>query len=143
MTESLSYRGQNFGKHGIEVQLTFGIDTHLQLEGGSVERRGRRLVVRDATKALILVDIATSFVRFDDVSGDPEARLAAGRKRYETLDFATLLSRHIAAPRAQFDRLDIDLGEGRSDLPTDRVLPISPMAMTQASPHSTCNMRAT
>lgn len=117
--EGLSYRGKNFGKHGIEGRLTFGIDTHLRVEGGSVERRGRRLVVRDATRALILVDIATSFVRFDDVSGDPEARLAKGRGRYEALDFDTLLSRHVAAHRGQFERLDIDLGEGRSDLPTD------------------------
>lgn len=118
--KGLRYRGRNFGKHGIAGQLSFGIDTHLQLEGGSVERRGRRLVVRDATKALILTDIATSFVRFDDVSGDLESRLVAGRKRYQALDFDALLARHIAAHQAQFDRLAIDLGEGRSDLPTDQ-----------------------
>jgi alpha-L-fucosidase 2 len=117
--KSIGYRGHNFGKHGVAGQLGFGIDTHLRLEGGSVERRDRRLVVRDATEALILVDIATSFVRFDDVSGDPEARLAERLGRYEALDVDTLLSRHIAAHRAQFDRFDIHLGTGRSDLPTD------------------------
>jgi alpha-L-fucosidase 2 len=115
----LSYRGHNFGKHGIEGRLTFGIDVHLRIDGGSVERRGRRLVVRDATSAVMLIGMATSFTRFDDVSGDPEMRLANRRKAIEGLDFDTLLARHIAAHKAQFGRLDIDLGEGRSDLPTD------------------------
>ena len=115
----LSYRGQNFGKHGIEGRLRFGIDVHLRTEGGSVERRGRRLVVRDATTALIIIDMATSFVRFDEVSGDPDAQLAGRRKDLDAVDFDTLLADHIAAHGAQFDRFDIDLGEGREDLPTD------------------------
>ncbi|MGB3336125.1 MAG: glycoside hydrolase family 95 protein [Devosia sp.] len=116
---TLSYRGRNFGKHGIEGRLSFGIDVHLRIEGGSVERRGRRLVVRDATSALIVIDMATSFVRFDDVSGDPEAHLASRRKDLGAVDFDKLLADHVAAHQAQFDRLDIDLGEGREDLPTD------------------------
>jgi alpha-L-fucosidase 2 len=116
---ALSYRGHNFGKHGIAGQLSFGIDVHLRVAGGSVERRGRRLVVRDADTALILVDIATSFTRFDDVSGDPEARLASRRAKLYAAKFETLLARHVATHRAQYDRLDIDLGPGRADLPTD------------------------
>lgn len=115
----LSYRGRNFGKHGVAGQLTFGIDVHLRIEGGSVERRGRRLVVRDASSALLLIDMATSFVRFDDVSGDPEARLVSRRKALQTVDFDTLLANHLAAHHAAFGRLEIDLGAGRSDLPTD------------------------
>lgn len=115
----LSYRGRNFGKHGVPGQLRFGIDVHLRLTDGSMERRGRRLVVREATEALILVDIATSFVRFDDVTGDPEGRLAQRRARLAGLDFATLHRNHVAAHRSQFDRLAIDLGPSRADAPTD------------------------
>lgn len=117
---TLAYRGHNFGKHGVPGQLIFGVDVHLSLTGGSLERRGRRLVVRDADSAVILIDIATSFVRFDDVSADPEARLAERREHLLTLDFETLLRRHIAAHKEQFDRLAIDLGQGRDDVPTDR-----------------------
>lgn len=115
----LSYRGENFGQHGIAGQLTFGIDVHLKVEGGSAARRGRRLVVRDATSAVILIDMATSFVRFDDVSADPEARLASRRARLQGATFDALLANHIASHKAQFDRLSIDLGTGRDDLPTD------------------------
>lgn len=116
----LSYRGRNFGKHGIEGRLSFGIDVHLRLTGGNIERRGRRLVVRDADAAVILVDIATSFTRFDDVSGDVEARLAKRRQHVDRLDFATIQANHVAAHRAQFDRLDITLGAGQDDMPTDQ-----------------------
>lgn len=76
----LRYEGHNFGMQGIAGRLRFGIDLQLQVDGGSVERRGRRLVVRGADAAVLLVDIATSFVRFDDVSADPAARLATRRQ---------------------------------------------------------------
>jgi alpha-L-fucosidase 2 len=115
----LAYRGRNFGEHGIEARLGFGIDVALRVTGGGIERRGRRLVVRDADAAEILVDIATSFVRFDDVSGDPEALLASRRARLSGKGFDALLADHIASHRKHFRRFDIDLGPGRDDLPTN------------------------
>jgi alpha-L-fucosidase 2 len=115
----LDYRGTNFGKHGIEGQLRFGIGLDMRLEGGTAERRGRRLVVRDATAVVFILDIATSFRRFDDVTGDPEALLAQRRQAVASKDFATLRADHIAAHQRQFRRLSIDLGQGRADLPTD------------------------
>lgn len=115
----LDYRGTNFGKHGVEGQLRFGIGVDMRLEGGTAERRGRRLVVRDATAVVFILDIATSFRRFDDVSGDPEALLAARRQAVSGKDFATLRADHIAAHQRLFNRLAIDLGQGQEDLPTD------------------------
>ncbi|ODT76583.1 MAG: alpha/beta hydrolase [Pelagibacterium sp. SCN 64-44] len=117
---TLSFRGRNFGKHGIEGRLTFGIDVRVDLQGGSIERRGRRLIIRDADRADIFVDMATSFVRFDDVSGDPEARLAERRARLAGISYEDLLARHVAGYRAQFRRMALDLGPSRSDLPTDQ-----------------------
>ncbi|WP_224705241.1 glycoside hydrolase family 95 protein [Devosia aquimaris] len=116
---TLDYRGTNFDKHGIKGQLRFGIGLDMRLEGGSAERRGRRLVVRGATAAVFVLDIATSFRRFDNVSGDPEALLAARRKAVAGKSYAQLRADHVAAHQAQFERLAIDLGPGRQDLPTD------------------------
>ena len=115
----LHYAGHNFGKHGIEGRLTFAIDLRLELEGGSVERRGRRLVVRDADAALLILDIATSFVRFDDVSADPEARLAQRRAAIAGKTYDQLRAAHIAEHQRLFHRMAIDLGDGRAALPTD------------------------
>lgn len=116
---TLSYRGRNFSEQGIEGQLTFGIDVALRIQGGTFERRGRRLVVSGADSAMVLVDIATSFVSFNDVSADPEARLAERRARYQSMSFDELLARHISAHQQQFHRFSINLGAGHSELPTD------------------------
>ncbi len=115
----LSYRGHNFGEQGVDGRLSFGVDVTLRLEGGSAERRDNRLVVRNADAAVLMVDIATSFVRFDDVSGDPEARLAERRQAIAGKSYADLRAAHIAEHQRLFHRLDIGLGEGRADLPTD------------------------
>ena len=117
---SLQYRGSNIGELGIPGALRFGIGLDLRLEGGSAERRGRRLVVQRATAAIIVVDLATSFLRFDDVSGDIEAALAARRREVADKDYAELRADHIKSHRRLFDRLSIDLGDGASHLPTDR-----------------------
>jgi len=116
---SLDYRGTNFAKHGVAGQLRFGIGVDMRLEGGSAERRGRRLVVRGATAVVFVLDIATSFRRFDDVSGDPEALLAERRQAVAGKDYATMRADHIVAHQRLFRRLAIDLGQGRPELPTD------------------------
>lgn len=115
----IDYRGHNSSLHGIEGGLTFGIGVELRLEGGRAERRGRRLLVRGANAAVVLVDIATSFRRFDDVTGDPDGLLAERRARRAMRDYASMRADHIKDHRFLFDRLDIDLGTARPDKTTD------------------------
>jgi alpha-L-fucosidase 2 len=56
------------------------------------------------------VDIATNFVRYDDISGDPDSSLEermadVGSKRY-----AAMRNAHVKAYRRYFDRVSLDLG---------------------------------
>lgn len=115
----LGYRGSNFGEHGIAGMLRFGIDVDLRTDGGHMERRGRRLVVRGATAATFIIDIATSFEAIDRVNGDVETRLAERRQAIAGKGYQALRADHLAAHRALFERLSLDLGAGRDDLPTD------------------------
>ena len=116
----IEYSGVNFGKHGIAGQLRFEMSTTLRLEGGSAERRGRRLVVRDADSATILVDIATSFRRYDDVSGAPQAYVTARRNLLEARSYDDMRADHVLAYGRQFQTFAIDLGKGTPNLPTDQ-----------------------
>jgi alpha-L-fucosidase 2 len=76
-------------------------------------------VVENADAATIVVDIATSFRRFDDVSGDPQALLAGRRAAIAGKTYAQLKADHVARHQQSFRRLQLDLGMGREDLPTD------------------------
>lgn len=116
---ALDYRGSNFGEQGVSGALKFGIGLNLRLEGGSAERRGRRLVVRGATAAVITLDIATSFRRFDDVGADVEAALADRRATIAPRDYSALRADHIRAHQKLFHRMSIELGAETADLPTD------------------------
>ena len=117
--DHLSYLGRNADLEGIEGRLTFGIDVQVRADGGALSRRGRRILVENADSATIIVDIATSFRRFDDVSGDPQALLDKRRETIAQKTYEALKADHIAEHRNKFDRLSLDLGEGRADLPTD------------------------
>lgn len=116
----LSYRGSNFGEAGIDGRLALGIDVELRLEGGTASRRGRRLIVDNADSATLLINIATSFRRYDDVSGDPDRLLAERKARIAGKSYADLRAEHIAEHNRLYGGFDITLGSARSNLPTDQ-----------------------
>src|SRR3569623_493486 len=116
---ALHYRGRNRAENGVPGKLRWCFGARVVTDGGAVTADGEQLRITGATSATLLVDIATSYRRFDDVSGDPEA-LSAGR-----LDTAqrkgreALRADHITAHRALFDRFDIELrSTSAQDLPT-------------------------
>jgi len=113
------FAGHNRGEHGIAGALRFAMEARVLARGGTTTAEPTRLLVENADSVVILLDIATSFVRFDDVSGDPEARIAARMTAAAGEGFDALLEAHLAEHRRLFRRLDIDLGRTEAaDLPT-------------------------
>lgn len=110
VTDRLRFAGTNRREIGIPAALRWCLDSRLQLEGGSASAENGVLTVTGATSALLLIDIATSFRRFDDVSGDPDALVAARLDAAAAKSWDALLADHIAAHRALYDRFEIDLG---------------------------------
>ena len=95
--------------------------------GGSVTRRGAELSIEGADSALILVDVATSFRRFDDVGGDPEADVIRRLGEIEAIGFDALRAAHVAEHQRLFHRLAIDLGSnGAAALPTPERIAANP-----------------
>jgi len=91
--------------------------------GGTVANSEDALMIEGADEVTILVDLATSFVNYRDISGDPVARLQERSSRRSTLSYAEMRSRHIADYGALFSRVELQLeGSSPLDSSTDREL---------------------
>jgi len=109
--DALLIEGRNNSDMGIADALRYAV--HVKAVGdGGIEAVDDRIEVRGATHVTLLLAVATSYISYSDVSGDPVAKVraqtaAAALRRYEQLR-----SDHVAAHRALFRRMGIRLGSG-------------------------------
>ena len=114
----LRFSGTNQPEHGIPAALRFGFAARVKAEGGELVHGPQAISVRGADRVLVLVDAATSFRRFDDVGGDPEAEIDTRLSAAAARTYDELKSEHLIEHRRLFRCLSLDLGGG-SALPTD------------------------
>jgi alpha-L-fucosidase 2 len=116
----LALRGSNTGQHGIKAALRFTALARAIPQGGTVKATDKGLSVRGADSLTLLVSAATSYRRFDDVSGDPDAIARAHIDAAAAKDVAAMKAAHIAAHQRLFRRVALDLGSSpAAALPTD------------------------
>ena len=118
--DTLVLAGVNGDAFGIKGALTYQARVRVLVDGGSIAADGTQLRIVAAKSATLLIAAATSFRRYDDVSGDPAAAtrqvIAAAANR--PLD--ALRDDHVAEHRRLFRRVTLDLGSTPSAaLPTD------------------------
>lgn len=119
-SDLLILRGRNGTQEGIAGALRFTCTVRALATGGTVGTGGDHLTVRGAQSVLLLLAAATSFRRYDDVSGEPDAITAGQIQAAAEKPFAKVLDTHLAAHRALFRRVSIDLGtSAAAALPTD------------------------
>lgn len=117
---SLLMTGHNAERAGIEGALRFAARARVVAEGGVVRAEAARLQVRGARSATILLAMATSYRRFDDVGGDPERRTLATLEQATGQPFERLHAKAVADHQALFRRVQLDLGQGPGAIsPTD------------------------
>ena len=88
---------------------------------GQARVDGNRLLVEDATEAMLLLGGATNFVDFRDVSADPTARNAATLTAVQGKSWSEIRSDHLRDHQEMFRRVDLDLGRTEAaDAPTDQ-----------------------
>ncbi|HKQ72220.1 MAG TPA: glycoside hydrolase family 95 protein [Blastocatellia bacterium] len=118
--DTLALRGVNGAARGIAGALKFQVRARVAPKGGAIEAANGAIKVSGADEAVLLIAAATSYRRYDDVSGDPEALTkqtldAASRKK-----FNTLRQDHVAEHQRLFRRVKLDLGTtDAARLPTD------------------------
>lgn len=119
-TDTLVMRGVGGNSGGINGALKYEARVKVIVTGGNVTSGPDAVTVENADQATLLITAATSYIRFDDVSGDPESRvkerLAASAKK----SVAELRQAHLADYQSLFQRVRIDLGQSDAmKLPTD------------------------
>ena len=88
---------------------------------GNAEFEKNCIKFTNQREAVILVSLATSFIDYKSMpTADAKERALSYFENIKSYD--ELLSEHIADHSALFDRVEIDLGSERADLPTDRRL---------------------
>lgn len=112
--------GRNVSKHGIEGRLRFAFRVQVRHQGGHVRVEQDQIVFDGVRELELRVVAATSYVRYDDVSGDPMAITGGQLRKLAGKPFDAVLAEHLAEHRRLFRRVRLDLGRtAAADLPTD------------------------
>ena len=124
---SLVLAGVNESQQDIPAKLRFECRVDVRAKGGRVSGQGETLSIRDADEVVLLIAAATSYRRYDDVSGDPTALNKATVAKLAGKSWKFILADHQADHRALFRRVEVDFGRTRAELlPTDERIKASP-----------------
>ncbi|HEY8993608.1 MAG TPA: glycoside hydrolase family 95 protein, partial [Lacunisphaera sp.] len=116
----LVLNGSNTGFAGVPAGLTFEARVRVAACDGNVSADGTQLHIDNANSAMILVAAATSYRRYDDVSGDPTAANLRTLAAAQGKTFEALRAAHVADYQRLFHRVTLDLGHSEAEtLPTD------------------------
>ena len=104
-----------------EPGVRFAARLRILQRGGRREEDANGSQVRGADEIVLVLAGATSFRRYDDISGDPAADTQATLGAVATMPWTRLLARHEADHAGLFKRVDLALGDsaGAALQPTD------------------------
>lgn len=115
----LSMEGMTKGDDFTPGAIRFRADLRLDIQGGKSEAGDTSLIVTNANNATIYIAMASNFVNYKDISGNPVARNEAYMKNAEK-NYKKALQEHISAYRKFYDRVTLDLGRTpQADKPMD------------------------
>ena len=122
--------GGKFGKYNVEYEAIFRLFT----TGGSVEKSGNTLVVKNADSAYIIGAFGTNYKLQSSVftTDDPAKKLEGFSHPHEKIakiindaskfSIDALKERHISDYKSLFDRVAIDFGGAEENITTDKIL---------------------
>ena len=105
---------------GIPGGLTAECRTRVICDG-KVTASMKQLTISGATHVTLLVNAATNFVNYHDISGDESAAAKEALDKAAKISYKKLLKRHVTAYGEQYGRCSIRLHSGaNAALPTDK-----------------------
>lgn len=125
--DGLLMQGKSTDHEGIEGQVKLANYARVLHVDGAIHSSDKRLIVSDATEAVILIAMATNFVNYRDISGNALARAQMAMHNAVTA-FGESASNYTNRRRAHqqfyhryFNRVKLDLGSNQFVLePTDK-----------------------
>lgn len=115
----LTLEGMTKGDEFTKSALRFRADLRMDLQGGKSVASDTLLSVTSATTATFYIAMATNFVNYKDISGNPAERNKATLKNAGK-PYAKALQAHIDAYRKYYRRVSFNLGRTpQADKPTD------------------------
>ncbi|MCC6234924.1 MAG: glycoside hydrolase family 95 protein [Verrucomicrobiales bacterium] len=118
--DTLVLRGRGGDASGVKGQLSYQCRVKIRASGGQIRAGTNEVSVANADEVTLLVAAATSFRRFDDVSGDPELRVTQALTAAAPKSPDQLRTAHLTDYQALFGRVTLDLGRTEAArLPTD------------------------
>jgi alpha-L-fucosidase 2 len=109
-------------QEGLEGKVKFAAQVKVVSSGGKKSTgEDGKITITAADSAVFYISIATNFVNYRDLSGDPGKRVQDYLQSALAKPFARLREEHIAHYRQYFDRVKLDLGTTAAiNQPTDR-----------------------
>jgi len=118
--DTLVMRGIGGSAGGIEGRIRYQARVKVLAQGGKTSAAEGYITVSNAHEAVLLITAATSYKRFDDVSGDPESMVQQYLATASARTLAELRAAHRADYQPLFRRVSLDLGQTEAiRLPTD------------------------
>ena len=118
--DTLVMRGTGGSSGGISGQLTYQARVKIIPDGATIAAEAGKITVTNANEVTLLITAATSYKKFDDVSGDPESIVKQQLAAAGTKTWTKLRADHVANHQALFRRVTLDLGQSEAmRLPTD------------------------
>ena len=106
-----------------ESLLTFEARLKVLNEGGELSQTENSIVVENANNATLYLVAATSFVSYNDISGNPEEKCQNYLTGLNDKKYETIKASHIADYQQLFNRVKLDLGSSEiSNRPTNERL---------------------
>ena len=117
---TIALQGRTRDQEGVTGRVNYLALARAVVDGGSVSSSNATLSVSAADSVTLLVSIGSSYVDFQDVSGDFQAIAWGHLEAAQSTHYDELKSRHVADYQELFGRTTIDLGRtAAADQPTD------------------------
>ncbi|KAJ3726643.1 alpha-L-fucosidase [Lentinula raphanica] len=123
---NLTMTGQGTAMYGLPGSINFVVKAEFTLSGTMAKVKATSnatptVSISDADEALIVIAIDTNYVRYDDLSADPNEKVTQTLTNVRGKTFDDMLQTHVEDHSSLFGRVNISLGIPSSNtfLPTD------------------------